>query len=375
LKYRKFGPHDWTASILGLGTAGLSLDENCTAAEIELIRTALQNGINYINLGIRTSIPQQERAARMVALALQGGFRNRTKVVVSLPARFLQSPSHFEVALYQQLEWLGENRADLCLLADLNRENWPVLQQFGIMDWIEAKLSEGRIGGIGFSFHDHFQVLKRIIGAYSGWSFCQFQFSCMDVDHDPGISGIDYAAQQGLAVVVTGALKNGRLAPKPPNMTILWDEFKIAHPAASALRFVWNQPGVTTVVSSMRTRTEIAENMALAAAADPDCLTIEEEIALSRLRDTLRKLAPIPCPSCRPCMPCPEAIDVPRIFEIYNDAFLYDDIEEARLIYRNEQHHADRCSQCGLCEIRCIKSLKIVEWLRQAHRLLSGSEK
>jgi len=31
-------------------------------------------------------------------------------------------------------------------------------------------------------------------------------------------------------------------------------------------------------------------------------------------------------------MPCPEGIDVPRIFELYNDAFIYEDVETARAI-------------------------------------------
>jgi len=39
--------------------------------------------------------------------------------------------------------------------------------------------------------------------------FCQFQFSYMDVDHDPGISGIKFAAEKGLAVVVDGPLRAG----------------------------------------------------------------------------------------------------------------------------------------------------------------------
>lgn len=71
-------------------------------------------------------------------------------------------------------------------------------------------------------------------------------------------------------------------------------------------------------------------------------------------------------------MPCPEGIDVPRVFEIYNDAFVYDDAETARSIYRSELHQVGRCTQCRYCEDRCVKKLPIIEWLDEARRLLTN---
>jgi predicted aldo/keto reductase-like oxidoreductase len=71
-------------------------------------------------------------------------------------------------------------------------------------------------------------------------------------------------------------------------------------------------------------------------------------------------------------MPCPEGIDVPRVFEIYNDAFVYDDAETARSIYRSELHQVERCTQCRYCEDRCVKKLPILEWLDEARRLLTN---
>jgi predicted aldo/keto reductase-like oxidoreductase len=68
-------------------------------------------------------------------------------------------------------------------------------------------------------------------------------------------------------------------------------------------------------------------------------------------------------------MPCPEAIDVPRIFELYNDAFMYGDLEAARRIYRIEHHRADLCTECGFCEKNCAKRLSVLEWLTKARRL------
>ena len=69
-------------------------------------------------------------------------------------------------------------------------------------------------------------------------------------------------------------------------------------------------------------------------------------------------------------MPCPAGIDVPRIFEIYNDAILYDDPETARSTYRSELHAIALCSRCGLCEERCVKKLPILDWLDRSRQLL-----
>ena len=85
--------------------------------------------------------------------------------------------------------------------------------------------------------------------------------------------------------------------------------------------------------------------------------------AVSRVREAYRTLRPVNCPSCRACMPCPQGIDVPRIFEIYNDAFVYGDVASGRSIYRDEGHDAGACTKCGTCESRCA---------RRSHAALAG---
>jgi len=70
-------------------------------------------------------------------------------------------------------------------------------------------------------------------------------------------------------------------------------------------------------------------------------------------------------------MPCPEGIDVPRIFEIYNDALMHSDIQSARDIYANEQHQADNCTECGSCAQRCARELEVTELLEKARKMLA----
>jgi predicted aldo/keto reductase-like oxidoreductase len=67
-------------------------------------------------------------------------------------------------------------------------------------------------------------------------------------------------------------------------------------------------------------------------------------------------------------MPCPRGIDVPRIFELYNDAVMYDDIETARSIYHEEGHDIGSCNGCGLCEETCGRNIAITDWLKKIGR-------
>jgi predicted aldo/keto reductase-like oxidoreductase len=293
-----------------------------------------------------------------------------------MPSLLVNSPSDFDRYLYEQLHWLQTDSIDFYLLGRLNRENWPKLQGLDVLRWAEKVMIDGRIDKLGFSFHDHFQVLKNIVGAYDTWAFCQFQFSYMDVDHDPGVSGVKYAAEKGLAVVITEPLRWGRLTKETPeSIAEVWASApKKLTLAEWGLRWIWDHPDVSVVVSDMSTMEQVIENVALADSAEPDSFTVQELVLVNKVQEAYRKLRPIPCPSCRACMPCPQGIDVPRIFELYNDAVIYNDAKTARSIYCIEQHSADSCSECGLCEKACAKSLAVMDRLKTARELLDRHE-
>jgi predicted aldo/keto reductase-like oxidoreductase len=381
LKYRKFGSSEWQSSVLGIGTAGVRLCEDAPEsfepeASVEMIRLAIDRGINYLDLGYPYDLLEHAQIARSLGEALLDGYRGRAKLAVTLPSHLLKSKSDFDRYLDHQISLLKIDRADFCLFGRLNRETWPILRRLNALDWAEATIGDGRVGGIGFSLQDDFQVLRQITGAYDHWCLCQFQFSYMDMDRDPGIGGIRYAALKGMAVVVTEPLKSGRLIEKPPRaIAKIWgDEPERGRLAKWGLRFVWSYPEVAVAVRDFRSTHDLIESADIADSVELHNLTVQEELLINRVRDEYRKRGCIPCSSCRPCMPCPEGIDVPRIFEIYNDAFIYEDLKTARLIYLSEQHHAELCNQCRDCEKRCARKLKIVDWLEKAHRLLGGSE-
>ena len=261
---------------------------------------------------------------------------------------------------------------DFLLLAGLDRQNWPGLPAKEIFKQAEAAITEGRLGRLGFSFHDDYQTLRNILDAYDNWSLVQFQYSFMDVDHHPGVGGIKYAADKRLAVVVNESLKGGRLTRNlPESVASIWAEYL---PAEWGLRWVWDHPEVATTVVDMSSMVQVEENIALADRAEAESLTVPEELLVNRVRDAYRKLRPIPCTSCRGCMPCPKDIDVPRIFELYNDAVMYNDAGTAHALYRIEGHRIVTCDACGACAGACGFKLPILDWLEKARTMLAGDE-
>jgi predicted aldo/keto reductase-like oxidoreductase len=381
MKYRKFGMLGWEGSVLGFGAMRLPLiDENPAnideAESIKMIRYAIDHGVNYLDLGYPYDMRQHELQARTISKVLQDEYRQKIKVAATLPTFLVNSSLDFDRYLNEQLQWLQMDRIDFYLLGRLTQESWPRLQELGVLPWAESAMIDGRIDKLGFSFHDYFQVLRKILEAYDNWALSQFQYSYMDVDHHPGVGGLKYAAEKGLAVVIIEPLRGGRLTKEPPeSVAEIWAGGQQKRTLAEwGLRWVWNHPEVSIVVSDMSTMKQVVENVALSESAEPDSLTVQELVLISRVREAYRKLRPIPCPTCRCCMPCPQGIDVPRIFELYNDAMIYRDIKTAQSIYHAEQHAADCCNECGACVNGCPKKIAIPEWLKTAHQLISGYE-
>jgi predicted aldo/keto reductase-like oxidoreductase len=238
----------------------------------------------------------------------------------------------------------------------------------------EAAIAAGTIKNVGFFFHDQYQFLREIIEAYDNWTLCQFHYSFMDIDHHPGASGLTYAADKGLAVVAAKPLLGGRLTREiPSSVAKIWDGAELKRsPAEWGLKWVWNHPEVATIVCDMSSLEQVKENIALADKAVADSFSVAEELVISRVRDAYRELKPIPCTACRGCMPCPKGIDAPRIFEIYNDAVMYNDIKTGQVIYRREHHNISDCDACGACVEKCGKIIPIYDWLKKARGMLEN---
>ncbi len=243
MQYRKFGQFDNSDtdpgkkfSALGFGTMRLPVIDGQDAnvdepAAIEMMRYAIDNGVNYFDSAYPYHGGNRER---VLGKALAGGYRDNVTVATKLPPWEVKGPEDFDRLLGEQLARLGCEHIDMYLLHCLQWKWWPHLRDMGILDWLEGAKSDGRIGEIGFSFHDNVDMFKEIVDAYD-WSFCQIQYNYMNEDVQAGTEGLKYAAGKGLGVIVMEPLLGGSLARREGDVGEIWSASGL-DPADTALR-------------------------------------------------------------------------------------------------------------------------------------------
>ena len=284
-------------------------------------------------------------------------------LTTKLPLWFARSGADFEATLNQQLQKLGTDYLDFYLLHGLNATTWQKALSFNVLEFLERIKADGRVRQVGFSFHDQFPVFKSIVDAYN-WSLCQIQFNYVDVNYQAGLQGLQYASGKGLGLLIMEPLRGGKLAENlPPDVDAIWSGAKIRRsPAEWALRWLWNFPAVSCVLSGMNTMQQLEENINVAGDATPDTLTVEELALYDRVKAFYDQRIKVGCTGCCYCMPCPEGVNIPGNFAAYNQLYVFDDHMAGRMITPGQR--ADACKECGQCEDLCPQNLPIRELLK-----------
>ena len=130
-------------------------------------------------------------------------------------------------------------------------------------------------------------------------------------------------------------LRGGNLAGRiPPSIQKIWDEAPIRRsPAEWGLRWAWDHPEVTVVLSGMNDEAHIDENLRVADSALPDSLSGDEHALIARVRNEYRRLMKVGCTGCGYCMPCPSGVDIPGCFASYNAHALFPHDRSAKFQY------------------------------------------
>lgn len=375
MQYRRFPGISEDISTLGFGCMRLPLttedpkdiDEQ---RAIEMVRTAIDGGVNYID----TAWPYHRGESEgFVAKALSDGYRDRVHLATKLPSWLIKERSDMDTYLARQLERLQTDHIDYYLIHALNKDFWENLTSLGLFDFLKAVKADGRVRHIGFSFHDTLDMFKTIVDAYP-WDFCQIQYNFLDDDGHPGTEGLAYAYEKGVGVIVMEPLRGGALtANVPEEIQQIWDSYPAGPktPAEWALRWVLDDPRVTTVLSGMSTMGQVLENLATMEHIRSKSLLSEELEVIARVRAIYKSRIQVPCTSCGYCMPCPSGVDIPGSFGSYNNAFIFQDPETYGDNYRrfNAGGLASKCVACGVCEPLCPQHIPIIEMLEKVTEL------
>ena len=371
--YRKMKKAEPELSILGFGCMRLPMKENGQIDEkkaTSMLHYAIDHGVNYVD----TAYPYHNGESEpVVGRALAGGYREKVHLATKLPSWLIKSREDMDKYLDEQLVRLRTDHIDFYLVHGLNRSFWDNLSALGVTDFLSEALADGRIRYAGFSFHDNTKVFKEIVKSYD-WTFAQIQYNFMDEHYQAGTAGLKYAADRGLGIVVMEPIRGGLLARDLTGISEIWKKAKVQRqPAEWALRWVWNHPEVTVVLSGMSTPEQVRQNVALAKNGMPHSLTKTELALFGKVRKELEKRITIPCTGCKYCVPCPHGVSIPECFEYFNRGHMYEDEEQTRELYSmflggffdGTPHYASLCQECGECEEKCPQSLPIRENLKE----------
>jgi predicted aldo/keto reductase-like oxidoreductase len=378
--YRKMPKTGDNLSVLGFGCMRLPGGQmNANEKEaINQIRYAIDRGINYLD----TAWPYHGGKSEVIlGKSIKNGYREKVKIADKLPHWLCKSSKDMDFYLNHQLERLDVNVIDYYLIHSLDGKSWEKVKSIGASDFMTRAKASGRIVNIGFSFHGLRDDFKKIIDDYD-WDFCQIQFNILDKDFQAGAEGLEYAYSKNIGVIVMEPLRGGSLAGKlPVEVEKIYRDANSARTNAEwALRWVWNFPGVITVLSGMNHKDQIDENIQTAETSESGSLSREEMKTVEKAAQTFRSMMKVPCTGCQYCQPCPKNVNIPSAFHFYNNKYLFRQGFMSRSLYlmqlgdmqERKSALASQCMECGSCIKHCPQQIDIPSKLKKVVKEFEG---
>lgn len=269
---------------------------------------------------------------------------------------------------------MNTDHVDFYLLHALNKDRWETVNKLNVFDFLEKARASGKIRYICFSFHDDYNTFRKIIDAYD-WDMCQIQLNIMDMHEQATVEGLKYAGSKGIPVVIMEPLKGGKLASSvTPDIEAVWNKSTVKRtPVEWAFRWLYNFPEIAVILSGVSNMEQLKDNLRIFSDAKANSMTEEELALVEEVRNLYLSKTKVPCTNCKYCMPCPQGVSIPRIFNIVNNAAMYNEWNEGRGGYRElieKKNDATQCIECGQCESACPQSIPVIQKLKEAHQLL-----
>ena len=383
MRKKLFGRTGLELSILGFGCMRLPVRDSWDPGSIDyepaaaMLRRAIDAGVNYVDTAWPyhgTDRVNPGASETFVARALKDGYRQKVSLATKMPTWLVETRADMHKFLDRQLKRLETSRIDFYLAHNLNQHVWPRLKELKIREFLAEAARDGRIGRIGFSFHDDYGLFEEIVTGYD-WDFAQVQYNYIDENYQAGRRGVELAAGRGLGVIVMEPLRGGFLIRlMPQDMRKILAEVRPDWSLADwGLRWLWNQPEVGVVLSGMTEMSQLDENLVIADAAGP--LGREETAALDLVKEMFKKRLKAGCTACGYCLPCAQGVAIPKVIGHLNDYHLMDAEEvreRAKFIFGAQMAPSEyprNCSACRECEEKCPQRLPVSELMAEAAKI------
>ena len=332
----------------------------------KLIHYAYDNGINYFDTAYNYHGGESEI---LLGKVLTDFDRQSYFLTSKLPVWKVKEEGDAEKLFEEQLKKCNTEYFDFYLLHSLNKKSIQRVEKFNLYDFILKKKNEGKIKNIGFSFHDNNEVLQKFASAHK-WDFIQLQINYWDWEENDAKSLYETLENLNIPCFVMEPVRGGFLASFAPHAM---KRFKDCHPdqsiASWALRWVASLPNVALILSGMSNMEQLQDNIDTFTGIK--AITDDEQKVIDEVIEDLRKIKPVPCTGCRYCMDCQFGVDIPGVFEIYNDYKKFQNKDIAKQSYftdMNEEKQGGGCQKCEECVPKCPQHINIPEELEKIHK-------
>ncbi|HHX40624.1 MAG TPA: hypothetical protein GX715_11725 [Armatimonadetes bacterium] len=369
--YRNLGKTGFQVSVIGFG--GMRFFTKSEEEATATVHRAFERGINFFETGSYGNGKSEE----MLGKALWQVAR-RDQVILADKARATEKPTAASVRAELEAS-LKRYQTDYFDIFNFWGTNTPEMHQHilehGALEAALQAREEGLIRAIGLTTHARPEWIRDFVDAYP-WE-CIVLKEHMLYSRNQEV--IDYLGSKRIGVVVMTPLAGGVVAT--PSEEIRAEVAREGlTPAQLGLRTLIANPNISSAISGMTSPSEVDENVEAARTDGP--LTPAEQRLVDSIRQKTQALGERFCTGCGYCMPCPQEVNIPGIFRLWNLMRGYGNAEYSKLEYqkiREQRHWADfpgrsveHCVECGTCEEKCPERLSIIDDLKRAHAELTA---
>ena len=336
----------------------------------EMIDYALKNGLNYFD----TAYPYHNgESESFLGKVLPKYERSSYFLTSKLPIWKIESEDDAEKYFNEQLEKCQTEYFDFYLLHAMSKNRIEVMKKFNLYDFVVEKKKQGKIKHIGFSFHDNNETLEYLTSNYK-WDFAQLQLNYYDWNEDDAKDLYETLEKHNIPCFVKEPVRGGFLSSFAPQVEKHMTDYDKSKSISSwAIRWVASLPNVAVVLSGMSNMEQLKDNINTMSPFKP--INDDELKIIDNVVEELRKIKPVPCTSCKYCMPCPKGVDIPYIFGIYNDYKKTENSTIAKNSYFNDiknEEQAHNCIKCGACVSVCPQHIDIPTELEKIEKELKS---
>ncbi len=365
MERRVLGKTGEKVSILGFG--GFHLLEISDRDAVTLINKYLDAGGNYVETAAEYGGGESERKVGLV-------MKERRDDCFLVTKCHIRDKTGAEETINESLKRLNTDHIDLLIFHHVQSKDEleTIFGPDGAAEAFYRAREAGKIRYIGISGHGIPDVLIEALKRYD-FDAVMTGFNFFDRFNFPDTEDvlIPVAKERGVGIVGMKAFADG----------LLWN-----YPEES-LRYALSLP-IDVMVAGINTLEMLERDLSIVNNFSP--MTEEEKEKLFKESPLLGNYI---CRQCDLCLPCPEGIDIPRVFLyegwydrqlrdwVIRDApefalrdrfrFWFDNRQKAREAYLKLEKKADACTKCGECIPRCPYGIDIISKLEYSHYKLT----